>query len=406
MKLAIKHSAKKTAPGPDGRKLTDVAAIPRGVLVGLFNLWLYTGVCPTELCEGSTTLIPKEAGAVDPAKFRPITVSSVVLRLFHKIIAKRLEALCPVSLRQKAFRSGDGISENLFLLQSTILETTRPKRAKLLFICYVDVRKAFDSVSHQSLLAACRRAGIPETFVAYLGSFYSRRETTLQFGGEQSSRISCKQGVKQGDPLSPVLFNLVVDWCSEDLDPSIGFRWPEAICNYLAFADNLVLFVESCRDLQSQRDKLVTALGSCGLNINAAKCSSMAFDMYDRRSFVDSTPFLTASGETIPAMDRTQSYKYLGLPISSRGADSNVLPKLRSQLKNIDHAPLKPQQRLFILKQNVIPATYHQLVLGKVSKGLLKGLDCEIRKHLRKWLKLAHDSPNSSTRTQRMGALE
>ena len=61
----------------------------------------------------------------------------------------------------------------------------------------------------------------------------------------------------------------------------------------------------------------------------------------------------------------------------------------------VDRAQLKLQQRLFIMKQNVIPATYHQLVLGKVSKGLLKGLDCEIRRHLRKWLKLAQDSPNS-----------
>ena len=75
------------------------------------------------------------------------------------------------------------------------------------------------------------------------------------------------------------------------------------MCNYLAFADDLVLFAESPRDLQSQLDRLVTALGSCGLTINAAKCSSMAFDVYDRCSFVDSTPFLTASGETIPAMD-------------------------------------------------------------------------------------------------------
>ena len=88
VKLAIKHSAKKTAPGPDRQKLTDVATIPRGELVGLFNLWLYTGVCPTELCEGCTLLIPKEAGVVDPAKFWPIPVSSVVLRLFHKLLLK------------------------------------------------------------------------------------------------------------------------------------------------------------------------------------------------------------------------------------------------------------------------------------------------------------------------------
>ena len=64
------------------------------------------------------TLIPKEKGTEDPAKTRPITVSSVLVYLFNKIFAKQLEEQCPVSPRQKAFRRGDGIAENIHTLQS------------------------------------------------------------------------------------------------------------------------------------------------------------------------------------------------------------------------------------------------------------------------------------------------
>ena len=79
------------------------------------NLWLVSCLMSTDLCEARTTLIPKVVGATEPSKFRPITVSSLLTRLYYRIVAKRIEALCPCSERQKAFRRSDGIAENVFL---------------------------------------------------------------------------------------------------------------------------------------------------------------------------------------------------------------------------------------------------------------------------------------------------
>ena len=131
------------------------------------NLWLVSCSMPTDLCEARTTLIPKVVGATEPSKFRPITVSSLLTRLYHRIVAKRIEALCPCSERQKAFRRGDGIAENVFLVDQLIRDHTLRKTPKQLFLCFLDVAKAFDSVSHESLLAACSRAGIPSPLLAY-----------------------------------------------------------------------------------------------------------------------------------------------------------------------------------------------------------------------------------------------
>ena len=72
-------------------------------------------------------MIPKEKGTEDPTKTRPITVSSVLVRFFNKIFAKRLEEQCPVSPRQKAFRRGDGIAENIHTLQSAIRHASQQK---------------------------------------------------------------------------------------------------------------------------------------------------------------------------------------------------------------------------------------------------------------------------------------
>ena len=133
----------------------------------------------------------------------------------------------------------------------------------------------------------------------------------------------------------------------------------------------------------------------CGLEINPAKCASLALDVVRRISFTDGQSFLRVNNEGIPALKIDEAYKYLGLHVSAKGAEPRVLSKLTSSLENLRKAPLKPQQRLFALKQNVIPATLHQLVLGKPSRGLLKGLDKIIRKSCRNWLKLPHDSLNS-----------
>ena len=91
-----------------------------------------------------------------------------------------------------------------------------------LYICFLDVKKAFDSVSHESLLATCRRIGLPEPLIGYIRGTYERGSTRLLNGGKVSSLIL--QGVKQGDPLSCFLFNTVIDWVFVNMDPKIGYK--------------------------------------------------------------------------------------------------------------------------------------------------------------------------------------
>ena len=79
--------------------------------------------------------------------------------------------------------------------------------------------------------------------------------------------------------------------------------------------------------------------------------------------------------------------------MTAQGTPANVTEKLEFQLDHISKAPLKPQQRFFILRTNVIPATYHQLVLAQTTAKHLKYLDRQIRKAVRKWLHLPHDTP-------------
>ena len=149
---------KDGAPGPDGRKLSDVKAISAAELAGHFNLWLLAGCLPSRLRRGQTVLLPKCAEAGEPAKSPPITMSDIVVRWFHRILAQRMEIHLPFSTRQKAFRAGDGLADSVWFIQAVIKhhrDNLRP-----LNVAFVDVKNAFDSVSHQSILVAAARLGV------------------------------------------------------------------------------------------------------------------------------------------------------------------------------------------------------------------------------------------------------
>jgi len=132
----------------------------------------------------------------------------------------------------------------VFLLRCLLRD--RCDALKPLSVAFLDVSKAFDSVSHASLLLAAERMGVPGPFIQYLRSLYTEASTVLQVDGQLSGPMVQNRGVKQGDPLSPLLFNCVIDWALASLDPEMGVVAGEGPrLNHLAFADDVVIICQS-----------------------------------------------------------------------------------------------------------------------------------------------------------------
>ena len=88
-------------------------------------------------------------------------------------------------------------------------------------------------------------------------------------------------------------------------------------------------------------------------------------------------------------------YTYLGIPISVKGAIPLVKDKLVDQLKGIQRAPLKPQQKLWFLNNRVVPSHLHSLILTRCTNGFLRHLDRLCRSAVKSWLKLPDCTPNA-----------
>ena len=391
---AIANSSGSATAGPDGRTLADIG-VQRVEVVKHFNLWLLAGSMPAELVEGITTLIPKVVGTLDPASHRPITVSSWLLRLLHKILAKRLDEICPLSVRQKAFKTGDGLLENVQILKAIIEKSTKSKNPRPLSLAFLDVKKAFDSVSHDTLLLACRRAGMPEPLLAYVKHLYENGKTRLKYGGELSDPIRVLQGVRQGDPLSCWIFNAVIDWALESLDPALGWGDEPLRVNHAAFADDIWLCEDSVIGLQFLVDQVVAALRKGGLEVNASKCASLVIKVNRRRWYTCADRLIKIGGELIKTLGPREVYKYLGVMFGDFGTKMNVLERFRLSISRLSKAPLKPQQRLYAMRVHILPAIWHQAVLAKTTMGELRQLDNICRLALRTWLKLPRDTPKA-----------
>ena len=181
-----------------------------------------------------------------------ISLPTGTLSLFPQhVYAYFIESLPAASLKQptliqdkKAFIPADGCGENTLLLDHVIRQARKYRHT--LSIVGIDLAKAFNSVSHNSITCALGRHSVDEPMVQYILQSYSNCTTTILCGPANIPNVKLLQGVKQGDPLSPIIFNLILDELLDILLPSIGINiTPNLRFNCLTFADDLILLSES-----------------------------------------------------------------------------------------------------------------------------------------------------------------
>ena len=387
--------ATSTSPGPDGITAKQIRKMPEGILVRIFNLILWCGKLPEHLYKSRTTMIPKTTNSTEPGDFRPIAVSSVLTRQLHNIMARRISNGIDLDRRQQAFIESDGCATNTTILD--LLLRYQHLSSSSCYIASIDVAKAFDSVSHPTIMSTLRSYGIPTGLIRYINAVYTNSTTNIQTENWTSRPIKSSCGVKQGDPLSPIIFNMVIDRLLKSLPKEISAKVGTSSVNALAFADDLILCATTPLGLQELLNKTNCFLQSCGMFINTSKCKTISIKGQGKtkNTVVEERTF-KLNNQMLPFIKRTETLKYLGLEFSPEGkCKINQGEVLVPKLQRVTGAPLKPQQRLHVLRTVLIPQLYHRLTLGNAHIGALNKTDRTIRKEVRKWLNLPNDVPTA-----------
>ncbi|XP_064462056.1 uncharacterized protein LOC135372359 [Ornithodoros turicata] len=241
----LRQMDKKAAPGPDHMKVSDLYMIPPKILCLIMNNFFIHKVIPPELKRSRTIFIPKKVTPRSAAEVRPITMSPVICRLYSRLLLRRLSAENSFHPLQGCFQEDRETSTNLLALQA--LMKILKKQKKSLYAVSLDVRKAFDCVSHEAIVAAAEGRDIPEHFLQVLQDLYKGCSTSFFWNGKTNGReVTVNQGIKQGDPLSPFLFNAVLDpFLQLANDSGLGVQIDRQHAAAMAFADDLLLFSSS-----------------------------------------------------------------------------------------------------------------------------------------------------------------
>ena len=362
---AYLKAKRHSSPGIDG--LTTIDVVPRLTeWTILINTCLLVGRVPLTWHKSRTTLIPK-CNSSEPADHRPLSISPLCYRALAAVLAKRLYNNVDLHPSQRGFINEDGIYQAITLV--------RYLASRKVPLASVDLAKAFDSVPHETLMKACQASGLNQHSLALISNVYTDATTVIQANGRRSVPIMLKRGVRQGDPLSPLLFNMVMDQVLRRLDEcNIGTDLGNRRLAAVSYADDLVLCADTRNDLHNLLAIANQSLQQLGLSINLNKSFSYRVDI---------------------GLPVKMSFKYLGAHIDSTGHSRMKPEEMMEKVRMLDRAVLRGNQKLFFLRFHLLPSVYHQLVNESATGKVLEKMTGQIREVVRRWCRLPATTCNS-----------
>jgi len=181
-------------------KMKELHPISTTWLTSFLNLIVDTGKVPSSWSSSTTIPIFKNKG--DPAvcsNYRPIRLLSQTMKIFERMIDKRLRSVITLNTNQCGFVKGCGIIDAIHAAR-LILEKQREKR-KPLHIAFLDLEKAFDRVPHQLICYALREHQVPEQLINWIKMLYINTSSHVRFPVGTSDNFPINIGVHQGSAL-------------------------------------------------------------------------------------------------------------------------------------------------------------------------------------------------------------
>ncbi|XP_062075097.1 uncharacterized protein LOC133779116 [Humulus lupulus] len=239
-----------------------------------------SGSIPEELLNTTLSLVPKSDNPSRDVDYRPIACCCTIYKCISKLLCYRLAKVLPVLVQsnQGAFVQGRSIAHNILIFQDLIKNYGRSAISPRCAI-KIDISKAYDTVDWwfiEDLLKALR---FPVRFISWIMTCLKNTSYFLLMNGRVQGKFKGEKGLRQGDPISPLLFVLIMEYLTRSLQLAAldtSFRY-DPMCKILnllslCFADDLLLFCKgSLAVVQVLKGTLEEFSFVTGLQINASK---------------------------------------------------------------------------------------------------------------------------------------
>ena len=188
----------------------------------------------------------KKGNRMDLDNYRGISLMDVVGKVFSGILRDRLESFYEGKIveEQAGFRKGRGCVDQGYTLAQVVLK--RLEVQKNTYLCFVDLKKAYDSVWREGLFRRMADDGVPEKLLSLVKRWYKNVNVRIRVNDVESDWFQSKVGVRQGDTLSPLLFNIFINGIVGKVKESgLGIKISNEVVSVLLFADDMVLVAEN-----------------------------------------------------------------------------------------------------------------------------------------------------------------
>ena len=293
-------------------------------LTYLINCSINKGIFPDELKIAKVIPIYKSGDKTSIENYRPISVLSVFSKVFEKIMYNHLINFINkhniLYKYQFGFRKRHSTNHAIITLVDKI--STALDRGNVVIGCFLDLKKAFDTVNHSILISKLYKYGIRGNSLQWFKSYLANRQQFVQIHTSKSNTETVTCGVPQGSILGPLLFILYIN----DLSNVSDVLFP------ILFADDTSVYIEAENEslvisiLNEELEKINTWLKANKLSLNLDKSHYMVFHRGKRKIDFD-TPSLNHI-----SLKRVKFTKFLGVIIDDQLKWSNHILYIKNKI--------------------------------------------------------------------------
>ena len=258
------HAARPTKEGV----IPDAASVALWEKVmELMQLAFRDGVIPRDFCNGILVLIPKS----DPGQYRGIALLEILYKLVSSIINRRIGSKIEFDDAIHGFRPGRGTGTAI--MEAKLLAQMRRRTDEPLFLIFLDLKKAYDTLDRDQAMRILEGYGVGRNIRRIIRSIWDGDTMIPRQAGYYGKAFKARRGVRQGDIVSPLIFNIMVD--------AVVRNWrhvqqPHAIDDLaLFYADDGMISGTDPDTVQASLDLMTRDFRSIGLKMNAVKTEYM-----------------------------------------------------------------------------------------------------------------------------------
>jgi len=314
----------------EGRMVPKRHYVLAEALACLFSKVLESGMYPDCWAVAALVPVPKpKSNGVELDDFRGIAVGNALGKIYAKVIMNRMDLWAERqghrAFSQFGFRGKVGTLEAAFVLRHMVEACIASQHP--LYAAFIDFRKAYDRVDRKLLWRMLEKLGVHGHCLHTLKAMYAKVLLQVRLDGKMGEPFLSSVGVKQGDPLSPLLFGLFIDrfqWFLQSrlslrgYPDSMGIKIGDNFLKMLLYADDMVLAATESPILQVQLDILEEFCTIVGMEVNTAKSECVIFNKGADRQGVGNPLRVWHYGQhELPTRDE---FVYLGVRMGDEGA--------------------------------------------------------------------------------------